>query len=183
MGVYRPILQLNPELISDQKCRFRHPFSDLEEVTKRNIHVYKDRNYIIITEIRTPTRRHRIRILIIPLSFLSIWTESTNISSHTTVVPSKTTPDSRPKWAKYIPFFRPNRRTNHTVLWGDTYLYGLYKGVLSPRRYLVQATSIGPYKKAVREAHDALYFSSTCVQPQLYEFDFHELARSLASDM
>ena len=63
MGVYRPILQLNPELISDQKCRFRHPFSDLDEVTKRNIHVYKDRNYIIITEIRTPTRRHRIRIL------------------------------------------------------------------------------------------------------------------------
>ena len=38
---------------------------------------------------------------------------------------------------------------------------------------------IGPYKKAVKEAHDPLDFSSTCVQAQLYEF--HELARRLGS--
>ena len=37
-------------------------------------------------------------------------------------VPSKTIPDSRPKWAKSIPVFRPKRRQNHT-LWGGTYLY------------------------------------------------------------
>ena len=52
---------------SDQKMSFftpvfrpslsnPYPFSDLEEVTKRIIHVYNDRNYIIITEIRKPTK-------------------------------------------------------------------------------------------------------------------------------
>ena len=104
------------------------------------------------------------------------------IRSHTTVVPSKTILVSRPKWAKYIPFFRPNRRTNHTVL--GAAVYGLDKRVLSPGRYLTWFRSllyIGPYKKAVKEAHDPLDFSSTCVQAQLYEF--HEFARRLASYM
>ena len=32
------------------------------------------------------------------------------IRSYTPVVPSKTIPDSRPKWAKYITVFRPKRR-------------------------------------------------------------------------
>ena len=36
--------------------------------------------------------------------------------------------DSRPKWARCIPVFRPKRPTTHTP-WGGTYLYGLYKGV------------------------------------------------------
>ena len=57
----------SPDPISDPKMSFSTPvfrpdlynpysFSDLEEVTKRNMHVYKDRNYIIITEIRAPTK-------------------------------------------------------------------------------------------------------------------------------
>ena len=50
------------------------------------------------------------------------------IRSYTPVVPLKTIPGSRPKWAKSIPAFRPKRRRNHT-LWGSTYLYGLYRGV------------------------------------------------------
>ena len=49
------------------------------------------------------------------------------LHSYAPVVPSKTTPDSRPKSAKRIPVFRPKRRTNRT-LWGGAYLYGLYKG-------------------------------------------------------
>ena len=53
----RPVLQILT-LFHAKKCYFPHPFSDVKEVTKRNIHVYKlDRNYIIITEIRTPTKR------------------------------------------------------------------------------------------------------------------------------
>ena len=48
--------------------------------------------------------------------------------SYTPVVPSKTTPDSRPKWAKCILVIRPNRCKNPTR-WGGTYLYSLYKGV------------------------------------------------------
>ena len=44
-------------LFQTKKCHFPHPFSDLEEVTKRNIHVYKDRNYCnIITQIRALTK-------------------------------------------------------------------------------------------------------------------------------
>ena len=35
----------------------------------------------------------------------------------------ETMPDSRPKWAKCIPVFRPKRRKNPTR-WGGTYLYG-----------------------------------------------------------
>ena len=37
------------------------------------------------------------------------------IRSYTPVVPSKTIPDSRPKWAKSIPVFRPKRPKNPTA--------------------------------------------------------------------
>ena len=50
------------------------------------------------------------------------------LHSYAPVVPSKTTPDSRPKSAKCIPVFTPKRPQNPT-LWGSAYLYGLYKGV------------------------------------------------------
>ena len=53
------------------------------------------------------------------------------LHSYAPVVPSKTTPDSRPKSAKCIPVFTPKRPQNPT-LWGSTYLYGLYKGVSLP---------------------------------------------------
>ena len=43
------------------------------------------------------------------------------IRSYTSVVPSKTIPDSRPKWAKCIFVFRPKRRKNPTR-WGGTYV-------------------------------------------------------------
>ena len=55
--------------------------------------------------------------------------------------------------------------------WGGTYLYGLYKRVLSPGRYLAQVTSIyRSIQKSSEGTRDALYFSFTCVQAQLYEF-------------
>ena len=57
----------NPDATSEQKMLFfasvfihglKNPcsFSDLEVVTKRNIHVYIDRNYVTIDVIRTPTK-------------------------------------------------------------------------------------------------------------------------------
>ena len=46
--------------------------------------------------------------------------ETINTFIHS-VVPSKTIPDSRPKWAKCVPVFRPKRRKNPTR-WGGTYL-------------------------------------------------------------
>ena len=47
------------------------------------------------------------------------------LHSYAPVVPSKTTPDSRPKSAKCIPVFTPKRPKNPTLL-GSAYLYGLY---------------------------------------------------------
>ena len=51
--------------------------------------------------------------------------------SYTHIAPSKAIPDSRPKWAKCIFFFKPKRRKTPTR-WGGTYLYSLYKGVPPP---------------------------------------------------
>ena len=52
-------------------------------------------------------------------------------TSYTCVVPSKTKPNSRPKWVKCLPIFRPKRLKPHTR-WAGTYLYSLYKGVPPP---------------------------------------------------
>ena len=48
--------------------------------------------------------------------------------SYTPVISSKSITNSRPKWAKSMPVFRPLRLKNATP-WGCTYQYGLYKGV------------------------------------------------------
>ena len=61
----------------------------------------------------------RIGILLF-LSY-SFGIETINTFIHSVVL-SKTIPDSRPKWAKCIPVFRPKRRKNLTR-WGGTYLY------------------------------------------------------------
>ena len=56
VGVCRPVFQILA-LFPTKKCHFSHhfphPFSDLEVVTKRNMRVNIDRNYVIITDIRT----------------------------------------------------------------------------------------------------------------------------------
>ena len=57
----------------------------------------------------------RIRIFL----FLSYSFETINTFRHH-VVHSKTIPDSRPKWAKCIPVFRPKRRKNTTRSWDGT---------------------------------------------------------------
>ena len=79
----------------------------------------------------------RIRIFLF-LSY-SFGTETIN-TFISPKVPSKTILDSRPKWAKCIPVFRPKRPKNHPLRAG-TYLYGLYKGVLPGGR--VDRPSIG----------------------------------------
>ena len=71
----------------------------------------------------------RIRIFLFLSHSFGIETINTFIRS---VVPSKTIPDSRPKWAKCILVFRPKRLKNPTR-WSGTYLYSLYKGVPPPR--------------------------------------------------
>ena len=51
------------------------------------------------------------------LTHRSFGIETMLIRSYTPVVPSKTIPDSRRKWAKWIPVFRPKRRKSPTR-WG-----------------------------------------------------------------
>ena len=53
------------------------------------------------------------------------------LRSYTSVVPSKTIPDSRPKWAKCIFVFRPKRRKNPTR-WGGTYVAYIRESPASP---------------------------------------------------
>ena len=66
------------------------------------------------------------------------------IRSYTPVIPSKTIPNSKPKWAKCISVFnRPKKRKNHT-LWGGTYLCGSYKEISPGRKskYLTNSVRI-----------------------------------------
>ena len=44
-------------LFQTKKCHFPHPFSDLEVVTKCNICVYFDGNYVTIAEFSMPAKR------------------------------------------------------------------------------------------------------------------------------
>ena len=81
-------------------------------------------NYFIITLIRTRTKK-------ISLSFYLIWNWNNEYVRTLLRVSSRTVPDSRPKWAKSLPVFRPKRSKNHT-LWDGTYIYGLYMGVPPP---------------------------------------------------
>ena len=59
-----------------------------------------------------------------PSPYLRVWMTRLPLISRT-----GSGTDSRLKWAKSIPLLRPKRHKNPT-LWGGTYLYGLYKGVL-----------------------------------------------------
>ena len=79
-----PVLQiLTP--FQTKKCHFQHPFSDVGKVTKGNVHVYIDRSYVIITEIRRPTKLFlKIHCHSHVYSFLFIYLE---LKHYTTVVP------------------------------------------------------------------------------------------------
>ena len=114
----------NPDPISDKTMSFSTPapFSDLAFREKLCHHgLYYSANNIFL----------QMHFQFAYFYFVLIQLELTRkIRSYTPVVPSKTIPESRPKWAKHIPVFRPKRTKNPTV-WGGTY-YGLYKGVLPP---------------------------------------------------
>ena len=88
---------LAPDLISDHKCHFPHPFSDLEEVIKRNIRCLH-KTAVIIAEIRTSTKRFlKIHLEFAYYTCLLIHLDlKLRTRSCKTVVPS-TIPDSRPK--------------------------------------------------------------------------------------
>ena len=123
---------LAPDLISDHKCHFPHPFSDLEEVIKRNIRCLH-KTAVIIAEIRTSTKRFlKIHLEFAYYTCLLIHLDlKLRTRSCKTVVPS-TIPDSRPKQVKCVPVFRPKWLKNPT-LWGSTYPYTVFIREHPPR--------------------------------------------------
>ena len=89
------------------------------------------RNYVIITYIRTPTKKRPISNSHITLSFLFIWNWNdkyvfmplpNSLENHTRI---------QTKIGKVYSPFRPKRCKNHT-LWCGTYPLGKYKGVYFP---------------------------------------------------
>ena len=96
------------------KCHFPHPFSDLEEVIKRNI-TCLHKTAVIIAEIRTSTKRFlKIHLEFAYYTCLLIHLDlKLRTRSCKTVVPS-TTPVFRPKWLK------------NPTLWGSTYPYTVF---------------------------------------------------------
>ena len=117
----------NPDPISDQRMWYII-HTHFQTRPPKSIPIFRPGLYVITTSIRAKTQKlfKSIWNSHISLSFLLIWK-----CSYTPVVPSKTIPDSRPKWAECISVFRPKRRKNPTR-WGGTYLYSLNNGVPPP---------------------------------------------------
>ena len=124
VGVCCPVLQILT-LFQTKKCHiFPYLFSD--QTSKIHTHFQTwplGRNYVIITEIRVPTNAFQTHIFLYRTYSFGI---EMIPCLYTPLVPSKTIPNFRQKWAKCIPVFRPKRTKNHT-LWDSTYLYGLCK--------------------------------------------------------
>ena len=117
----RPVLQILT-LFETKTCHTKtcHTFADLTSkthtsfqtwrrtVTKCNIHVYEDRNYFIITGMTTPTKKYSLKSIsnshIMGLYVIHLEPIDKYVHTCTTVAPSKTIPDSRPKWAKFNRF-------------------------------------------------------------------------------
>ena len=123
VGLWHLLLQILT-LFQTKKCIFSHPYSDLASKIHTRFQTWRLRNYFIITLIRTRTKK-------ISLSFYLIWNWNNEYVRTLLRVSSRTVPDSRPKWTKSLPVFRPRRRKNPT-LWGGTYIFGLYMGVPRP---------------------------------------------------
>ena len=119
VGVCRPVLQILT-LLRTKKCHFSHTFSGLASKKLSSLLRLEQQPKKIYSN---PLR---IRIFLF-LSY-SFGIETINTFIHSRTVPSKTIPNSRQKWVKCIPVFRPKRRKNPTR-WGGTCLYSLYKRV------------------------------------------------------
>ena len=93
------------------KCHFPHPFSYPEEVIKRNL-TCLHKTAVIIAEIRTSTKK--IHFEFAYYTCLHIHVELKRRTRSCKTVVNSTTPDSRPKKAKFVPVFGPKRLKNPT---------------------------------------------------------------------
>ena len=116
----------NPDPISDRKMSFSRP-------------VFRPSLMLVLLKLERKQKKNSLNSFRFSNSHISLslisysfGIETINTFIHS-VVPSKTIPDSRPKWAKCILVFRPKRPKNPTR-WGGKYLYSLYEGVPPPPR-------------------------------------------------
>ena len=106
-GGYRPVPQILTRF-QTKKCNFPHPFSDQTSKIHTRFQTWPLRKKLCYhyLPVRAQTKNcsnpFRIRIFLFLAYSFGIETINTFIHS---VVPSKTIPDSRPKWAKCIPPF------------------------------------------------------------------------------
>ena len=106
-GVCRPDLQILTLFQTNLKCHFPHPFSDLEEITNRNMFTKTE----IISSLLRLERRQKDFLKFILNSHTSCGVISYSfgtirqICSYATVAPSKTIPVFRPKRRKTLPFW------------------------------------------------------------------------------
>ena len=101
VGVCHAVSQILT-LFQTKKCHFPHLFSD--QISK--IHPYFHswplrRNYVIITYVRAQTKK--VPQIHFEFTYFPFFLRNNKlIRSYTPIVPLKTIPDSRPKWAKFI---------------------------------------------------------------------------------
>ena len=106
LGVCRPDLQILTLFQTNLKCHFPHPFSDLEEITNRNMFTKTE----IISSLLRLERGQKDFLKFILNSHTSCGVISYSfgtirqICSYATVAPSKTIPVFRPKRCKTLPF-------------------------------------------------------------------------------
>ena len=142
VGVCRPVLQILT-LFQTKKCDFYHPFQTLP------LKIHFEFAYFAFFLTHMELKR---QILLFPL-----------------LVPSKTISDSRPKWARSVPVFRPKQRKNDT-LWSGPYLCGVCKEVPhwtlnSPQQWMGRCLEQGNhYDDFNSDINNELYLHDLTIQ-------------------
>ena len=146
VGVCHPVLHILT-LFQTKKCHFPRPFSDQTSQIHTRFQTWPlAGNYVIITKIREQTKKFFKCILnshsFILYLLLWNWNGKYKYVHTQPIVPSKTIPSSRPKWAKFIPAFGPKRPKNQTIPSGSAHTCMAYIRESLP-------LSVGQYKVGV----------------------------------
>ena len=103
----------NPDPISDQKVSFSTPvFRPLKSIPIFRPGLYAEimSSFLKLERKQTKNSLNAFRIGIFLFRSYSFGIQTITTFNYAPVVPLKTVPNSRPKWAKCIPVFRPKTR-------------------------------------------------------------------------
>lgn len=119
----------------------------MEAVTKRNIHVYIDRNCVIRLRLGRHQQEDFLKSILISHSTLSYsFGIKRRIHSFPPVVPSKTLADSRPKWAKAALCLFSAENSSKTTPFGVAHTYVAYIREYPPDYFLLEGFNIHRFK-------------------------------------